>query len=84
LSRKKVLRQVEKEACSIDSLIEEILSYSVGEGEFLKAGNNYIIDGKEYKLTDIIDGDPVVLVFLSESGSRIDVTPYSEVIINES
>ena len=37
MSRKKVLRQVEKEACSIDSLIEEILSYSVGEGEFLKA-----------------------------------------------
>jgi len=36
-----------------------------------------------YRLAEVIEDDPIVLVFLSSTGKRIDVTPYSEVTVHE-
>ncbi len=83
MTRKKVIRQVEKEASSVDDLIADILSRSVDEAYFFKEGKNYIIDGEIYQLAEVTEDDPVVLVFLSSTGRRIDITPYSEVRIDE-
>ena len=83
MTRKKVIRQVEREASNVDDLIADILSRSVDEARFFKAGKNYIIDGEVYHLAEITEDDPVVLVFLSSTGKRIDITPYSEVKIDE-
>jgi len=83
MTRKKVIRQVEREASNVDDLIADILSRSVDEAHFFKAGKNYIIDGEVYHLVEITEDDPVVLVFLSSTGKRIDITPYSEVKIDE-
>jgi len=83
MTRKKVLKQMESEAVGVDDLISDILSYSVEESDFFKAGEDYVIDGEVYRLAEIIEGDPVVLVFLSRTGKRIDVTPYSEVTVRE-
>lgn len=83
MSRKRIIKQVEKEASDIDDLIADILSRSVDEAHFFKAGRDYIIDGEVYKLVEITEDDPVVLVFLSSTGKRVDVTPYSEVKIDE-
>lgn len=83
MSRKRIIKQVEKEASDIDDLIADILSRSVDEAHFFKAGRDYIIDGEIYKLVEITEDDPVVLVFLSSTGKRVDVTPYSEVKIDE-
>lgn len=81
--RKVVTKRVEEEASAVDRLISEILSYSVEEGKFFSAGREYVIDGEVYTLSEITEDDPVVLVFLSKTGRRIDVTPYSEVKIDE-
>lgn len=84
MSRRKVItKRVEEEASAVDSLISEILSYSVDEGEFFFVGREYVIDGEVYVLSEIMEDDPVVLVFLSKTGKRMDVTPYSEVKIDE-
>lgn len=83
MSRKKILKQVESEAVGVDDLIADILSYSVEEKEFFKKGNDYVIDGEVYRLAEVIEDDPIVLVFLSSTGKRIDVTPYSEVTVCE-
>jgi len=83
MSRKKILKQVESETVGVDDLIADILSYSVEEEEFFKKGNDYVIDGEVYRLEEVIEDDPIVLVFLSSTGKRIDVTPYSEVTVHE-
>jgi len=83
MSRKKILKQVESEAVGVDDLIAAILSYSVEEKEFCKKGSDYVIDGEVYRLAEVIEDDPIVLVFLSRTGKRIDVTPYSEVTVHE-
>jgi len=83
MSRKKILKQVESGAVGVDYLIADILSYSVEEKEFFKKGNDYVIDGEVYRLAEVIEDDPIVLVFLSSTGKRIDVTPYSEVTVHE-
>jgi len=83
MSRKKILKQVESEAVGVDDLIADILAYSVEEKEFFKKGNDYVIDGEVYRLAEVIEDDPIVLVFLSSTGKRIDVTPYSEVTVHE-
>ncbi len=83
MSRKKVLKQVESEAVGVDDLIADILSYSVEEKEFFKKGADYVIDGEVYRLTEVIEDDPIVLVFLSSTGKRVDVTPYSGAIVYE-
>jgi len=83
MSRKKILKQGESEAVGVDDLIADILSYSVEEKEFFKKGNDYVIDGEVYRLAEVIEDDPIVLVFLSSTGKRIDVTHYSEVTVHE-
>jgi len=83
MSRKKILKQVVSEVVGVDDLIADILSYSVEEKEFFKKGNDYVIDGEVYRLAEVIEDDPIVLVFLSSTGKRIDVTPYSEVTVHE-
>lgn len=74
---------MEKEASAVDDLISELLSRNVDEAPFFREGKDYIIDGVVYRLAEITEDDPVVLVFLSDTGKRVDVTPYSEVKIYE-
>jgi len=83
MSRKKILKQVESEAGGVDNRVADSLSYSVEEKEVVKKGNEYVIDGEVYRLAEVIEDDPIVLVFLSSTGKRIDVTPYSEVTVHE-
>jgi hypothetical protein len=78
-----VVKQLENEAAAVDDLIADILNYSVEEREFFKAGRDYVIDGEIYTLSEVIEDDPVVLIFLSKTGRRVDITPYSEAIIHE-
>jgi len=59
-----------REASDVDDLIADILSRSVDEAHFFKAGRDYIIDGEIYKLVEITEDDPVVLVFLSSTGKE--------------
>lgn len=81
--RKTIVGKLEKEASAVDELISELLERSVDETVFFKEGKEYIIDGMIYRLAEITEDDPVVLVFLSSTGKRMDITPYSEVKIRE-
>jgi hypothetical protein len=81
--RKTIVGKLEKEASAVDDLISELLSRNVDEAPFFREGKDYIIDGVVYRLAEITEDDPVVLVFLSDTGKRVDVTPYSEVKIYE-
>jgi hypothetical protein len=74
--RRTILKKLDKESEAIDKLIDDIMSYSTKEAEIDKVGDFYEIDGKPYRLVEIITDDPVIYIFTNCEGESLKVTPY--------